>query len=200
MGVGAERDAKGAGEAEIGELQVSLTVDKQVLRLQVAVQDAVAVTVPDALAQVAHELLDNSIAQAESVQLGAGALGQRLAPAAVRDGQGLHVFLEIQVEELHDEVELVAVGVDDVEEAHDVGVAHLLQQGDLADGGRRDALVLGLESDLLERHDATAISGIAGLVDHSIGSWLRSTHALLPLDSSIAYPRQSSRASDSSPC
>jgi hypothetical protein len=170
VGVGAQGHAEGTGKTEISKLQVSFTVDEQVLWLQVAVQDAVTVAVPDALAQLAHELLDNSIAQTESVQLSTRALGKGLATTTVRDGEGLHVLLQVQVEELADKIELVAVGVNNVEQADDVGVAHLLQQGDLTDGSRGDALVLGLESDLLEGHDAPAISEVARLVDDAIGT------------------------------
>lgn len=36
-----QRDAESAREAEIGELEVLVLIDEQVLRLQVAVQDAV---------------------------------------------------------------------------------------------------------------------------------------------------------------
>lgn len=171
VGVGAQGDAKGAGETEISELQVAVAVDEQVLRLEVAVEHTVAVAVADALAQLAHELSDDSIAQAQPAQRGAGSLWQGLAATAVGNGQRLHVLLEIQVEELKDEVQLVAVGVDNVEETHDVGVAHLLEQRDLADGGRRNTLVLGLEPDLLERNNATIVEEIARLVNHSVGSW-----------------------------
>ena len=36
----------------------------------------------------------------------------------------------------------------------DVVVVHLLEERDLADGGGRDALILGLQTDLLERDNA----------------------------------------------
>ncbi len=78
-------------------------------------QDAVAVAVAHARAQLAHELLDDGLAETQRVQLRASALGQRLAPSALADGQRLHVLLQVQVEELEDEVELVAVGVHNVE-------------------------------------------------------------------------------------
>lgn len=48
--VGPDRDAECAGQAKVGQLQVIvLLVDEQVLWLQVAVQDAVRVTVCNAL-------------------------------------------------------------------------------------------------------------------------------------------------------
>lgn len=63
------------------------------------------------------------------------------------------------------------LGVDDVKQPHDVGVAHLLEQRDLADGRRRDALVLGLEPDLLQGDDAAAGGEVAGAVQDTIGTW-----------------------------
>lgn len=157
MSVCAKRDAEGTGETEISQLQVALAVDEQVLGLQIAVEDTMAVAVADALTQLAHELLDNSIAHSQPVQLSAGALRQSLATSSIRDREGFHVFLQIQVEELEHEVELVAIGVDNVEELNDVGVTHLLQQGDLADGGGGNAFILGLETDLLQCHNATSV-------------------------------------------
>jgi len=64
----------------------------------------------------------------------------------------------------------MALGVDNVEQADNVGIAHFLEQRDLTDGGRRDALVFGLEADLLQGHDTAAIGEIAGLVDDAIGA------------------------------
>lgn len=135
VGVCAERHTEGSREPEIRELEVAVAVDQEILRLQVAVQHAVAVAVADALAQLAHEFLDHHVAEAHAAEVGTRALGESLAAPAVADGEGFHVFLQVEVEELHDEVQLVAVGVHDVEEADDVGVVHLLQEGDLADGG-----------------------------------------------------------------
>lgn len=168
VGVSAQGNTEGARKTKVGQLQVAVSIDQQVLGLQVAVEDAVGVAVADAVAKLPHELLDHGLAEAETTQGLGAALGQSLAAAAVGDGESLHVLLQVEVEELEDEVELVAVGVDNVEEAHDVGVAHLLEEGDFADGGGGDALVLGLEADLLQRHNATAIEEVSGLVDDTV--------------------------------
>lgn len=58
MGVCAEGDAKGASETEITDLEVSVLVDEQVLRLEVAVKDTVGMAVADAGEQLVRELLD----------------------------------------------------------------------------------------------------------------------------------------------
>jgi hypothetical protein len=49
VGVGADGDAKGPGEAKVGELEDAVPVDQHVLGLHVPVQHAVAVAVRDAL-------------------------------------------------------------------------------------------------------------------------------------------------------
>lgn len=74
----------------------------------------------------------------------------------------VHVAFQVEVEEFKDEVKL-GVGVDDVEEAHDVLVLHFFEEGNLADRGGGDALVLLLETDLLEGDDLASFL-VAGAV------------------------------------
>ena len=57
VGVGAQRDAEGARQSKVGQLQQAVAVHQQVLRLHVAVQHAVRVAVPDALVGAAPEQL-----------------------------------------------------------------------------------------------------------------------------------------------
>ena len=49
MGICPEGNAERACEAKVGELEVALLVDQQVLRLEVAVENSVRVQVVDAL-------------------------------------------------------------------------------------------------------------------------------------------------------
>ena len=58
VGVGAEGDAEGAGEAEVGEFEVAFFVDEEVLGFQVAVQDAVGVAVASAEEELVGEFFD----------------------------------------------------------------------------------------------------------------------------------------------
>lgn len=58
MGVGAERHTEGAGETEIGELEVAFLVDEEVLGFEVAVEDAVGVAVACAFEELVGEFLD----------------------------------------------------------------------------------------------------------------------------------------------
>lgn len=58
MGICAERNAKGASEAEIADFEVSVFVDEEVLRFEIAVEDAVGVAVANAREKLVRELLD----------------------------------------------------------------------------------------------------------------------------------------------
>jgi hypothetical protein len=169
VGVCAQGNTESAGQTEISKLEIAVLVNQQVLGLQVAMQDAVGMAVAHALAQVHHELLHHHVVHDQRLSSQPRAVWQRLAPATVADGQRLHVLLQIAVEELKHQVQLVAIGMHDVEQAHDVGVVHLLKQRDLADGRRWDALIFGLEADLLEGDDALVLGGeVLGLVDDSV--------------------------------
>ncbi|KAI3481766.1 hypothetical protein L1887_55613 [Cichorium endivia] len=128
-----DRDAEGTRKTKVGELEFAALVDEKVLRLEIAVQHAVLVAEGGALEQLEHE----------------GAHGDRIERTAV--AMDLHVLLEVLLHELEDEHQL-GLGVDDVVESHDVGVAQLLHERDLTDRRRRRAL-LGIEVDLLERDD-----------------------------------------------
>ena len=96
-------------------------------------------------------------------------LRQRLAATTLADGKSLHVLLQIHVQILEDEVELVAVGVDDVEEAHDVRVVHFLEKRDLTNGSGRDTFIFGFEADLLEGDNALIGSAqVEGFVNNTV--------------------------------
>jgi hypothetical protein len=126
-------DTERARETEIGKLEFTLFVDEQVLRLEVAVQDAVVVAKGGALQELPHEGTDDGRFER--------------SPVAVH----VHVLFQVEVHELEDEHEL-RLGVDDIVEADNVGMLELLHETDLADGGRGRPF-LGIEMDLLERHE-----------------------------------------------
>jgi hypothetical protein len=126
-------------------------------------------TVTDTLNQLGHELLDNGITQTQ-VAAHHGTIGQGLTPTALANRQSLHVFLQIAVKILKDQVELVTVGVDNVEQLNDVGILHLLEQGDLADGSARNAFIFSLETDLLQGDDTVGVVQFASLVDDTVCS------------------------------
>jgi hypothetical protein len=170
VGVGAQRDTEGSCQTKIGELEVALLVNEQVLWLQVAVQNAVGVAIANTGAKLVHELLDHCLAETHVASAAVhAALGQGLSTASLRDGQRLHVLFQIQVEVFKDEVQLVAVGVDNVEQAHNVGIAHLLEERNLADGSRRHTFILGFQTDLLECDDAVVGGAeVAGFVNNTV--------------------------------
>ena len=150
--VGTDGDLKGARKPKVGNLQLALTVDQQVLRLQVAVHDAARVADGHTLEELVHVGLDQRHAHA-------------IRPA------GIHVFFEVFVEPLENEVEAV-LGVLYVHQVDDVGVRELLQKGDLTERRGRDAFVLDLETDLLEcDHAACRLSDEARrFVDDLMGT------------------------------
>ena len=51
-------DAEGSREAEVGELELALVVDEEVLRLEVAVEDAVLMAEGDTHQELLHKALD----------------------------------------------------------------------------------------------------------------------------------------------
>jgi hypothetical protein len=135
-------------------------------------QNTMRVAIFYALHQLGHELLDNFRTQPKSVQMGARSLGQCLSATALSDRKRLHVFLEVQIEKFEDEIELVAVGVHNIEELHNVWIVHLFEQRNFANGCARHAFILGFKADLLEG-DNTLVGGgqVAGFVDDSVCAW-----------------------------
>ncbi|GMN65508.1 hypothetical protein TIFTF001_034584 [Ficus carica] len=103
------------GRGQIGDLEdPALLVEKQIVRLEITVEDAMGVAVGDALAELVEKAPDQI-----------GRQRPRIGAFAVE----IDEFLEIGVEVLEDEVEdglgglggvLAVVGVLDAEEADDV--------------------------------------------------------------------------------
>ena len=101
MGEGPHRDSKRPRKAKVRELELSVAVDQEVLRLQVPVEDPVLVAELDPAEELVHEDLD---------------LGRGDVPVA-----GVHVLFEVLLEEFEDKGELL-LGIDDVVEVDDGGV------------------------------------------------------------------------------
>ena len=55
VGEGVNGDAKGAGEAKVGEFELAFVVDQEVLRFEVAMEDTVVVAEGDPLKELVHE-------------------------------------------------------------------------------------------------------------------------------------------------
>jgi len=63
----------------------------------------------------------------------------------------------------------VAVGMDNVEQAHDIGVVHFLEKRNLANGSRGNTFIFSLKTDLLERNDALVRSAqVKGFVNNTV--------------------------------
>lgn len=169
MSVGSQRNTERPRQTKVRQLEVTLSVDQKVLGLQVSMEDAVAVAVPDALDELGHELLDHCLSQAH-VQGHQRSIWKGFAAATFADWKSLHVLFEIEVKEFEDEVQLVAICVDNIEEPHNVWIFHLLEQGDFPNGGARDTLIFSLEADLLQGDDTVGVAEFTGLVDNAVGS------------------------------
>lgn len=129
------------------------------------------VAVPDAIAQLHHKLANDTFTETMVREVRRRTLRESFASSAVAHRQRLHILFQIHIEELKDEVELVAVGMNDVEESYDVGVAHLLEQGDFPNGGAGNTLIFGFETNLLERYYASPVLEISSLVDDTVGAF-----------------------------
>jgi hypothetical protein len=95
---------KGTRKTEISKLEIAFTINEKVLRLEITVKDAVTVAVSDSFAQLAHELLDHRVTQAKSSKIRTRAFRKCLASTTITNRKSLHVFLQIEVEELEDQV------------------------------------------------------------------------------------------------
>jgi hypothetical protein len=170
MSITSQRNTKRPRQTKISQLEVSVLINEQVLRLQVAMQYPTRVTILNALNQIQHKLLHDLLAHSQVSYGRSSSSWKRLSATAVCDRERVHVLFEIKVEKFHDEVELVAVGVNNIQEADDVGVVKLSQDGNLANGGAGNAFVFGLETDLFESDDAAIVAEITGFVDNTIST------------------------------
>lgn len=78
MGVGAEGDAEGAGEAEVADFEVAVFVDEEVLGFEIAVKDAVGVAVADARDELVGEFLDLGWYSVSVLSCSRGIVGVRI--------------------------------------------------------------------------------------------------------------------------
>jgi hypothetical protein len=115
MCVRSQGDTECSRQAKVSQLQVALSIDEQILGLEIPVQHTMRMAVESAFYKLAHELLDHVVAKAKPAQFNARTIGQGLSPTTIADWQSLHILLEVEVEEFEDQVELVAIGMHDVE-------------------------------------------------------------------------------------
>lgn len=170
MGIRPQRHTKGPSQAKIGQFQVPLTINKQILGLQIAMNNPMTMTIAQSLTQMSHKLLNNRFIQTDRSTALREPIWQRLAASTVTNRQSVHIFLQIEVHEFHNEVEIVTFGIDDVVQANDAGILHFLEQGNFADGGAGNALVCIFEADLFQRDDSVRMIEFARFVDDAISA------------------------------
>jgi hypothetical protein len=146
--VGLYRQREGPSKPEITKLETPALVNEQILRLHVTVHDPLGVALGHALDHLVRERLDRLLRE--------------------RVFEAVHVLLQVLVQEVEDQPQ-AALGVDEVFQRADVGVVQLLEEGDLPDGGRGDALVFVVQADLLEGY---LLLGqlVDGFVDDAVGA------------------------------
>lgn len=163
MSVALERNSESTTKAQICNFKDALVlVQEKVLGLQIAVEDAVAVAVGDAFAKLEEEGLNE---------------GWRKGPGVGTLAMGIDELLEIGVKILKDQVKVglgaaVLVGIDmfDAKETDNVeGLGKHLEEGDLSESGRRNALLVHLKTGLLKGHQL-AIRLVFGLVNLAVGT------------------------------
>ena len=150
VGESIDWDAERSRETEVGEFELALVVDEEVLGFEVAVQDPVFVAEGDSLEELVHEGFDGDIIELTAL------------------AAGIHEFLKVFVHVFEDEHEFV-FGVDDVVEGDDVFVLEFFHEGDFADGGGGGAF-FAVEVDFFEGDEFTGLA-VAAFEDGRVGSF-----------------------------
>lgn len=83
-------------------------------------------------------------------------------------GAAVEQLLEVLVEELEHERQLL-VRVQHIDQAHDVGMLKLLEQGNFTDSGTRNTLLFGLETDGFERVNLAGVD-VPGLMHNTVST------------------------------
>lgn len=147
------RVGEAARQAKVGELDVAVGGDEQVVGLDVAVQDEVLVAEPHGAGEHAHPGLDVGGAVAH----------------AVRVADEHFQVAERQV--LEHQVEVLVLGGEDGQEGDDVGVVELLEVFELAHGVGRHALgVFFLDLDLFDGDERRGLGAEVAEEDDGIGT------------------------------
>lgn len=68
MSISSERDTKGSGKTKIGQFEVTILVNEQVLGLQVTVKHAVRVAISHTVAKLIHEFSNDHIIETQCLQ------------------------------------------------------------------------------------------------------------------------------------
>lgn len=162
VSVALKRNRKSAAKAKIGNLQDALgLIEKKILRLEIAMENAMAMTVGNALTELKQEALDKGGGERARI----GALAMRIDE-----------LLEIGVKILKYKVEerlttLVVVDVLDAEETNDVeGLREQLEKRNLAKSSGWNAFFVHFEASFLESDELAALL-VLRLVHLPVGSF-----------------------------
>jgi hypothetical protein len=168
--VGSQRDTECSCQAKVGQFQIAITVNEQILRLEITMQNTMAVAVTNSFHQLGHELLDHSISETH-VLAQCRTFGQRLSTSTLANRKRLHILLEIEIKKFKNKIEFVAIGMDNVQKSYNIRIAHLLEKGDLANGSARNSFIFCFKSDLLQGNNTVGMGEFTGLIDDTVGSY-----------------------------
>jgi hypothetical protein len=131
-------DSKGSRKTKIAELELTLGIDKKVLRFQISVKYSVCVAEINSLEKLVHKRFDGGGIQRPSVSV------------------GVHVLLQILVHIFKYQHELI-LSVDDIVKANNILVLEFLHERNLADSCGWGAF-FRIEVDLFQCHQLTSLS------------------------------------------
>lgn len=112
--VGTQGNTKGACKPKVCQLQIARLIDEQVLRLEISVEDTMSVAIVNSTKQLICEFLQwvwrhrqNRASVRENGDLPETTHSDNLWSHAFRCARHyIHVFLQVEVEEFEDEVQL----------------------------------------------------------------------------------------------
>jgi hypothetical protein len=64
----------------------------------------------------------------------------------------------------------VTIGMDNVEQADNVGIPHFLEERDFANSGAWNTFIFSFEADFLQGDNSAAIGEVSSFVDNTIGT------------------------------
>lgn len=150
----AVRVGKGAGETEIGQFDLAVGGDEQVVGLDIAVQDVVLVAEPDGATEHAHPGFD---------------VGRAVADAFIVADKHFQVA-EGQV--LEDQADVLVLGREDGQEGDDIGVGEFLEVFEFADGiGREPLGIFLLLLDFLDGDELGGVGAGVAQIDDGVGTF-----------------------------
>ena len=65
----------------------------------------------------------------------------------------------------------MTIGMNNVEQADNVGIPHFLEERDFANGSAWHAFIFSFEANFLQGDNSAAIGEVSSFVDDTVGTW-----------------------------